>query len=159
MITIIVLFAMIMTLINIIVHDWTSCIYIWPLCAYKSFLRVYIHAFVCWIVFFVAVRIIIIIINNIIIIIITTLLSHWDSLHGKFGLLSPGKASCDKVALPNLELCWIYFHCFRNPPNFEVWHELQDLYRAYVIFLHVYAHVGGWGLGLIVLSEGLYHYK
>ena len=26
----------------------------------------------------------------------------WDFSHGKFGVLSPGKASCDRVALPNL---------------------------------------------------------
>lgn len=58
--------------------------------------------------------------TNKIIIIITNLLSHWDSLHAKFGLLSPGKASCDRVALPNLESCLIYFHCFRNSPNFEL---------------------------------------
>ena len=29
-------------------------------------------------------------------------LSQWDSSHGKFGLLFTGKASCDRVALPNL---------------------------------------------------------
>ena len=32
----------------------------------------------------------------------TTVLSHWDFFHGKFGLLSPEKASRDRVALPNL---------------------------------------------------------
>ena len=31
----------------------------------------------------------------------TTVLSHWDFLHEKFGLLSPGKANCDRSALPN----------------------------------------------------------
>ena len=29
------------------------------------------------------------------------ILSHWDFSHGKFGLLSPGKVSCDRIALPN----------------------------------------------------------
>ena len=29
----------------------------------------------------------------------TTVLSHWDFTHGKYGLLSPGKASCDRFAL------------------------------------------------------------
>ena len=29
-------------------------------------------------------------------------LSHWDFYHGKFGLLSFEKASCDRVVLPNL---------------------------------------------------------
>ena len=33
----------------------------------------------------------------------TNALSQWDFSHGKFELLfSPGKASCDRVALPNL---------------------------------------------------------
>ena len=32
----------------------------------------------------------------------TTVFSLWDFSHGKFGLPSPGKASCDRVALPNL---------------------------------------------------------
>ena len=32
----------------------------------------------------------------------TALSSQWDFSHGKFGLLSLGKASCDRVALPNL---------------------------------------------------------
>ena len=33
----------------------------------------------------------------------TTVLSQWDFSHGKFWLLSPGKASCDRAALPNLQ--------------------------------------------------------
>ena len=33
-------------------------------------------------------------------------LSQWDFCHGKFGLLSLGKASFDRVALPNL-LCML----------------------------------------------------
>ena len=32
----------------------------------------------------------------------TAVLSQWDFSHRKFGLPSPGKASCNKVALPNL---------------------------------------------------------
>ena len=32
----------------------------------------------------------------------TTVLSQWDFSCGKFGLLSLGKASCDRVTLPNL---------------------------------------------------------
>ena len=31
----------------------------------------------------------------------TAVLPHWDFPHGKFRLLSPVKASCDKVILPN----------------------------------------------------------
>ena len=37
---------------------------------------------------------------------LTTVLSQWDFSHGKFGLLFPGKASCDRVALPSL-LCML----------------------------------------------------
>ena len=32
----------------------------------------------------------------------TTMLPHWKFSNGKFRLLSPGKASCDRVTLPNL---------------------------------------------------------
>ena len=32
----------------------------------------------------------------------TTLFFQWDFFHGKFGLPFPGKASCKRVALPNL---------------------------------------------------------
>ena len=34
---------------------------------------------------------------------ITDVLSHWNFPHGKFGLLSPRKANCDGVVLPNLQ--------------------------------------------------------
>ena len=30
-------------------------------------------------------------------------LPHWDFSNGKFGLLSLGKASCDRIVLPNIE--------------------------------------------------------
>ena len=36
-------------------------------------------------------------------ILFTTVLSQFDISHGKFGLPSLGKASCDRVALPNLQ--------------------------------------------------------
>ena len=32
---------------------------------------------------------------------LTAVLSRWDFSYGKIWLLSPGKASCDRVALPN----------------------------------------------------------
>ena len=32
----------------------------------------------------------------------TTVSSQWDFPHGEFELLSPGKTSCDRVALPYL---------------------------------------------------------
>ena len=43
--------------------------------------------------------------------IFTTVLSEWEFSHEKFGLLSRGKASCDRVALPNLRcmLCVLVF--------------------------------------------------
>ena len=37
----------------------------------------------------------------------TTVLSQLDFFHGIFGLLAPGKASCTRVALPNLQ-CVLY---------------------------------------------------
>ena len=36
----------------------------------------------------------------------TAVLSEWDFSHWKFRLLFPGKASCDRVVLPNL-LCML----------------------------------------------------
>ena len=33
----------------------------------------------------------------------TTVMSQWDFSNGKFRLPSPGKSSCNRVALPNLE--------------------------------------------------------
>ena len=35
-------------------------------------------------------------------ILFTTVLFQWDFSHEKFGLFSPEKDSCDRVALPNL---------------------------------------------------------
>ena len=43
-------------------------------------------------------------------------ISHLDFSHGKFGLLSLGKASCDRVAFPNYSACQV-FQCFCDPPN------------------------------------------
>ena len=50
----------------------------------------------------------------------TTVLSQWDFSHGKFGSLSPGKASCDRVPhFPTYGACWM-FYCFHNPPNSDM---------------------------------------
>ena len=49
----------------------------------------------------------------------TTVLSQWDFPHGKFGLLPPGKASCDRIALPKL-LCMLGVLVFHNPPNSDM---------------------------------------
>ena len=48
-------------------------------------------------------------------------MSHWDFSHGKFGLLSQGKVSCDRVTLPNLRflLCVLMF-----PPNSDMAHTI-----------------------------------
>ena len=47
----------------------------------------------------------------------TSVLSPWDFSRGKFGLLSPGKVSCNRVALPNL-LCvlgvLVFFMIYRT---------------------------------------------
>ena len=49
----------------------------------------------------------------------TTVLSHWKFSHGKFGLLFPEKASCDRVALPHLG-CMLGVLCFHNPSNSDM---------------------------------------
>ena len=49
---------------------------------------------------------------------IAAILSRWDFAHGKFGLSSPGKASCDRAALPNLQ-------CMRP-------HSLRQIISLYV---------------------------
>ena len=49
----------------------------------------------------------------------TIVLSQSDFSHGEFGLPSPGKASCDKVALPKYGACWIFLF-FHNPPNSDM---------------------------------------
>ena len=38
----------------------------------------------------------------VVVVVLRIVLSKWDFSHGKFGLPSTGKASCDRVALPNL---------------------------------------------------------
>ena len=42
-------------------------------------------------------------------------------LHGKFGLPSQGKASCNRVALPNLGCMLVV--CFHNPPNIDMYYR------------------------------------
>ena len=46
----------------------------------------------------------------------TTVLSQWDFSHGKFRLLSPGKAHCDRVAPPNVR-CMLGVLVFLQSPN------------------------------------------
>ena len=43
--------------------------------------------------------------------------SHWDFSHGKFGLLSLGKGSCDRVAPPNLPCILVVFFIFHQTPT------------------------------------------
>ena len=40
-----------------------------------------------------------------------------NAMHGKFGLLSLGKASSHSRALPSCIFCVAVFSCFRNPQN------------------------------------------
>ena len=56
----------------------------------------------------------------------TTVLSHWDICNGEFGLLSPGKANCDRVALPNL-WCMLIVLVFYNPPNANMDYRIFNL--------------------------------
>ena len=46
----------------------------------------------------------------------TAALSNWDFFHGKFMLLSPGKASYDRVTIPTYGACWV-FYCIHYPLN------------------------------------------
>ena len=52
-------------------------------------------------------------------ILFTTVLSQWDFSHGKFGLWSSRKASCDRVMLPNL-WCMLGIWVFHNPLNSDM---------------------------------------
>ena len=52
----------------------------------------------------------------------STALSHWDFPHGKFWLLFLGKASCDRVVLPNPQ-CMLGVSVF--PYSTKLWHELS----------------------------------
>ena len=55
-------------------------------------------------------------------------MSQWDFSHGKFVLPSLGKASCDRVALPNLR-CMQGVLVF--PKSTELWHGLRNIYVAH----------------------------
>ena len=57
----------------------------------------------------------------------TTVLSQWDFLHGKFGLPSPGKASCDRVALPNLRRMLGVLEFPWSTDSTELWQGIRDL--------------------------------
>ena len=46
---------------------------------------------------------------------LTSVSPRWPFPHWKFGLFFPGKASCDRVALPNQQCM-----CFHNPPNSDM---------------------------------------
>ena len=65
----------------------------------------------------------------------TTVLFQWDFFHGKFRLLSPGKASCNRVALPNL-LCMLGVWCFHHPPDSGMDYGIFNVRT----FMHAIAH-------------------
>ena len=52
-----------------------------------------------------------------------TILSQWDFSYGKFGLLSPVKASCEEWRYPTYAACGV-FECFQNPPNSDMDHRI-----------------------------------
>ena len=58
---------------------------------------------------------------------------------GKFGLSSPGKASCDTVALPNPR-CMLGVLCFHNPPNSGVDYGIFNVSTD--VTKHAIAHGG-----------------
>ena len=57
---------------------------------------------------------------------LTTVLSQWDFSHGKFGFPFPGKAGCDRVALPNLGRM-LGVLVFPNPPNPDIDYGIFNL--------------------------------
>ena len=62
-------------------------------------------------------------------------------MHGKFGLLSQGKASSHSTAQPSccFFLCAVF--CFRNPPNSDIWTTGSlTCVRSYAC-----VYTGGWG--------------
>ena len=66
-------------------------------------------------------------------------LSHWDFSHGKFGLLSLGKASCDIVALRSLR-CMLSIFSVSTIHRTLAW-TTGSLTCAQML-IHAIAHVG-----------------
>ena len=71
----------------------------------------------------------------------TTVLSHWDFSPGKFGLLSPGKVSCDRVAVLHLR-CMLGVLVFHNPPNSNTDYRTFNVRTVLCMQLHtgMYGH-------------------
>ena len=68
-----------------------------------------------------------------------------NAMHGKFGLLSLGKASSHSTAPPQVffPVCSVFVF----PKSTALWHGLQDIYHACVIILvRAYTH-DGWAHG------------
>ena len=60
---------------------------------------------------------------------------------------SPGKASCDRVALPNLQ-CMLCAQYFYNPSNSDMDYRIRIFNVRMLSFLHAFTHgEGGWGGG------------
>ena len=59
--------------------------------------------------------------------ILTTESSHLDFSHGICGLLSPGKANCSRVALPNPPGPCLVFWCFHNTPNSDMEYRIFNV--------------------------------
>ena len=65
--------------------------------------------------------------------VLTIVLSYWDFFHGRFRMLSPGKASpAVTVVLPNLK-CLLGIYIFHNPQNSDLW----DARRCLCMRLHI----------------------
>ena len=56
-----------------------------------------------------------------------TLLSHWDSSYGTFGLLSPWKANYDRVTLPKLR-CMLGVSLFHNSPKSDMDYRIFNVH-------------------------------
>ena len=51
----------------------------------------------------------------VVVVVVTTVLSHWDFSHGKFGSLSPGKASATESRFPTYGACYSVSIILPNP--------------------------------------------
>ena len=58
---------------------------------------------------------------------LATVLSLWDFSLWKFGLLSPGKASCERAALPNLRYILGVLVFLLNSPNSDMDHRIFNV--------------------------------
>ena len=63
-------------------------------------------------------------------------------MHGKFRLVSTGKASSHSTALPSLFFLCAVFSCFRNPPNSDIDYRIFDVRTRSFLCVSIHTGVG-----------------